>query len=345
MNIEKNVSLKAHSTMRLGGSAAYYTELTHTEQIPELVSWAKTHHVGIKVIGDGSNIVWKDEGFNGLLVKNLLRGFTVIDDANDVVSLTIASGENWDEMVAKTVAMDLYGIECLSLIPGTVGGTPVQNVGAYGQDISQVLESVSAYDTVAEKTVDLTNVACNFGYRSSRFKHADIDQFIITSITVKLSKKPLHGALYPAVARWLADQAKTAPTPADLRAAVIAIRSAKLPDPKLVANNGSFFANPVISSDQFRKVQGQYPNVAAWELPNNAGYKISAAWLIETAGYKDHHDADTGMGTWPMQPLVLVNESAKNTSQLLQYRDTIADKVAMLFGITLVQEPELLPHD
>lgn len=343
MNITQHVSLSDHSTMRLGGTAAYFAELRDTADIPNMVTWARENKLPIKVIGDGSNIVWKDSGYQGLLVKNLLQGISIEGDDEATALLTIATGENWDNVVSQTVAMDLYGIECLSLIPGTVGGTPVQNVGAYGQDISQVLVHLTAYDVHAQKFVTIPKEDCNFGYRTSRFKHKDDDQFIITSITIKLTKEPDNTTLYPAVEAWLKANQITDPTPRDLRSAVIAIRSSKLPDPKIVANNGSFFANPIISNEQFAKLHATYPTIAAWELADTKDHKVSAAWLIETAGYKNHHDPATGMGTWPKQPLVLINESATSSAQLITYRDAIVTRVKEMFGITLVQEPELLP--
>lgn len=329
--------------MRLGGSAAYFAELHDEADIPDLVAWARAKQLPIKVIGDGSNIIWKDEGFNGLLIKNLLQGYSTEIASAEAVTITIAAGENWDNTVARTVTMGLYGIECLSLIPGTVGGTPIQNVGAYGQDISQVLSHLTAYDLQQDQIVTIRNDECGFGYRTSRFKHSDIDRFIITSVTLTLSKKSQEQSRYPAVTSWLEAQDIHEPNPDDLRRAVIAIRSAKLPDPKIIANNGSFFANPIVSTEKFSILRAKYPTIAAWELPDNQGYKVSAAWLIETAGYKDHHDQSTGMGTWPKQPLVLVNESASSTKQLIIYRDRLVHKVSELFGITLIQEPELLP--
>ena len=342
MQIQENVSLKDFSTMKLGGTTRYFTTLTDIDQIPDVVSLAGNRNLPIKVIGGGSNVIWKETGFDGILIANALRGFTVLSESDDTTTISIATGEDWDQIVAKTVEMNLYGIECLSLIPGTVGGTPVQNVGAYGQDISQTLQSLTAYDVRSNEFVQIQAADCGLDYRTSRFKTDDKDRFIITEITLVLSKSPKQSTHYPAVAAYLSEHGIASPKPADLRAAVIAIRSAKLPDPKVVANNGSFFANPIVSAEHYERLRTSFPTVAAWHLPNGT-YKISAAWLIETAGFKGVEDAETGMATWPKQPLVLVNQHAKTTEDLITFRDRIIKSVYDLSQITLIQEPELLP--
>lgn len=336
-------SLADHSTMRLGGPAAHLLEITDASQLTGTLGWAQSQNLPVIMIGGGSNIVWRDEGFPGLVLVNKITGYEVFEEDETNVYVTIGAGENWDAIVARTVEAGLTGIESLSLIPGTAGATPVQNVGAYGQEISQTLTSLQVFDTQSSELINIPAADCGFGYRTSRFKTTDRGRYMITAITLHLTRgKPLP-PFYPALASYLEERNIINPTSAQVREAVIAIRQAKLPDPALVANNGSFFANPAISTAQLTQIQADAGmNPPQW--PAQEGLiKIPAAWLVEQAGFKDFHDPETGMGTWPAQPLVLVNESATSTAQLLTFKQKIVDAVHAKFGITLEQEPELLP--
>jgi UDP-N-acetylmuramate dehydrogenase len=342
VNIQQNVSLAPYSTMGLGGPAAYLAEVTGRGEIAEAWQWAKSQNLPVIMIGGGSNIVWRDEGYPGLVLVNKIMGYEVLQEDDVNVYLNIGAGENWDSVVARTVEAGLTGVEALSLIPGSTGGTPVQNVGAYGQEIAQTLVTVEAFDTQAGQLVTLQNSDCDFTYRNSRFKANDRGRFFITSLSLRLTKgKPLP-PYYGSVQTYFDEDGIKDVTPALLRQAVIAIRSSKLPDPAVVRNCGSFFANPVIDNSQLTQLRDNFPGMPAWPLDNDRA-KIPAAWLIEQVGLKDAHDAETGMATWPRQPLVLVNESAKSTADLLTFKQKIVDAVQAKFGITLVQEPELLP--
>lgn len=342
MDIRQNVSLKDFSTMRLGGVAAYMVDVTDRFQVQQAIAWAEEHNLPVMMIGGGSNIVWRDEGFPGLVIVNKIMGFEEQQEDEENYFVNIGAGENWDHVVERTVAKGMTGIEALSLIPGTAGATPIQNVGAYGQEISQTLVSVEAYDRQTKQLTNIPNGDCGFGYRASRFKAGDRGRFFITGITLHLLHKNPQPPYYSAVEQYLADHNIQEHTPQIIRDAVIAIRSAKLPDPATVANNGSFFANPVIDEGQLSQLQADYPDIPHW--PNGEGrVKIPAAWLMEQAGLKGIHDQETGMATWPNQPLVLVNEAAQSTAQLLAFRQKILDTIQQKFNITLEQEPELLP--
>lgn len=341
MNIQSNVSLRDHSTMRLGGAATYLMDITDARQIAEAVTWAERHNFPVIMIGHGSNIVWRDEGFPGLVLVNKIMGFNQ-QSAGGAYFLTIGAGEEWDSIVDKSVEAGLTGIECLSLIPGTTGATPVQNVGAYGQEISQSLMTVQAYDRQAGKLINLRASDCDFGYRTSRFKTNDRGRFFITSITLRLTADKPHPPFYAALQDYLDKQHIRDYTPNNLRQAVIAIRQAKLPDPAKIANNGSFFANPIVDTETFARLEALDNQIPNW--PAGPGQvKLSAAWLVGKAGFKDFHDAETGMGTWHTQALVLINEHAQSTAQLLAFKQKIVDAVKDKFGIELQQEPELLP--
>jgi UDP-N-acetylmuramate dehydrogenase len=342
MNITQNEPLKNHSTMRLGGTAAYYTEVSDRHELVEAVTWAEQNNVPLLMIGDGSNIVWKDEGFPGLLVVNKIMRFEEQMEDDENYYVTVGAGENWDDVVRRTVEKGMTGIEALSLIPGTAGATPVQNVGAYGQEIANTLVSVEAYDTQTKQFVTIPGIDCAFGYRTSRFKTSDRGRFLITAVTLHLLKSSPRPPFYKALQAYFDENNIATATPGVTRDAVIAIRQSKLPDPAQVANNGSFFANPIIDEGEFIQLQADHPGIPGWPLGDGT-VKIPAAWLLEQAGFKDHHDPETGMGTWPAQPLVLVNERAQTTAQLLTFRQRILDTVQQKFGITLEQEPELLP--
>jgi UDP-N-acetylmuramate dehydrogenase len=343
MDIRQNVSLRDHSTMRLGGTAAYLVDVHNRFDVPKLVTWAEERNLPVMMIGDGSNIVWRDEGFPGLIIVNKIMGFEEQQEDDENYFITVSAGENWDSVVERAVNRGLTGIECLSLIPGTAGATPIQNVGAYGQEIAETLVSVEAYDRQVKQMVNIQGVDCGFSYRSSRFKTTDRDRFFITGLTLHLLHQVPQPPYYAALEQYLKEHGLQEHTPQTIRQAVIAIRQARLPDPAQVANNGSFFANPIISEGQFAQLQAAYPEIPHW--PTDDGrVKISAAWLLDQVGFKNVHDQETGMATWPAQTLVLVNEHAQSTAQLLKFRQKILDTIKNKFNISLEQEPELLPQ-
>ncbi len=341
MNPKQNVSLKDYSTMRLGGNAQYLTEVSSNAEIEECLAWAEKNGVrDIIMIGGGSNIIWGDAGYSGLVIVNKIMGFE-LQPQGDHTFLTVGAGENWDSVVERTVRENLSGIENLSLIPGSTGATPVQNVGAYGREIADTLVCVQAYDRTEKKFVTIPKIECAFGYRTSRFKTTDRGRFFITSITLSLSQtKPLP-PFYSSLERYFSEHKITNYTPQAVRQAVIAIRSSKLPDPAKVANCGSFFANPIIPRSQLEELKESFPNIMYWDVSDDKA-KISAAWLLEYLGLKGYHEPNTGMAIWDKQPLVFVNENAKNTVSLIAFRDAIMDAVDKKFGIQLEQEPELI---
>lgn len=327
--------------MRLGGEARYFAKAASKDDIAELWQWAVKKDVPVIVIGEGSNILWRDEGYPGLVIVNQIKGFKV-EAVDDTTALfVIGAGEDWDKAVEKTVSKGYSGIEQLSLIPGTTGATPVQNVGAYGREIKDVLVSVEAFDTEVGDFVTIDNADCDFAYRDSRFKNKHKERFFITSVILKLTTNNPQPPFYSSVQDYLEEHKITKPTAKDIRKAVVSVRTKKLPDPDVVANNGSFFGNPVISHKTFAGVQERYPEIVSWPAGHEQ-VKISAAWLIDQSGFKDFHDPLTGMATWDKQPLVLINESAKSTADALAFRDKIIDSVQHHFGITLEQEPELI---
>lgn len=341
MYILKNVPLQSYSTMRLGGIAQFLTDITDAKEIPEAVAWAETNNVPIIMIGGGSNIIWGDAGFPGLVLVNKIQGFETQAQDEDSAYVTIGAGEHWDSVVERCVQMGYSGIEHLSLIPGTAGATPIQNVGAYGKEIADSLVTLQAYDTKDKKFVTLPKSDCGFGYRTSRFKTTDKGRFLITNITLYLSKTNPTPPFYASLQYYFEQHNITAYTPQVVRDAVINVRNSKLPDPAKVANNGSFFANPVVPKTEFANIHAKFPEMKYWDLEDGT-VKLSAGWLVEAAGFKGVHDAETGMATWDKQALVLVNEKAEHTADLLKFKAKIVDKVNSMFGVTLEQEPELI---
>lgn len=342
MNISENVSLAAYSTMGLGGSAAYLVEIRSRTEVREALEWAKAKQVQAVMIGGGSNIIWGDDGFPGLVIVNKILGYEVFEEDATNTYLTLGGGEPWDSVVERSVDSGLTGIEALSLIPGGTGATPVQNVGAYGQEISQTLTTIAAFDIQTFDFVTLAAGDCGFSYRNSRFKGADRGRFFITGITLHLTKGNPLPPFYGALQSYLETHNITEYTPASIRQAVIAIRSSKLPDPAVVHNTGSFFANPIVNDRKFFQLQERFANIPHWPIGQAGDIKLSAAWLIEQVGFKDYHDEATGMATWPKQPLVLINEKARSTADLLTFKQKIVDAVESKFDIVLEQEPELI---
>lgn len=342
MYILENVPLAGYSTMRVGGPARYLADVRESNEIPQYVSWSIEKKVPLLMIGGGSNIIWSDEGFDGLVLVNKIKKFEISSFDDDTAYVTVGAGEHWDSVVARTVEEGLSGIEQLSLIPGSTGATPVQNVGAYGQEISNVLMTLQAYDLHERKFVTMTASDCEFGYRNSRFKSTDRDRFLITEITMILSRRDPIPPFYDSVEAYLKSKNEDKRTAKIIREAVIAIRKKKLPDPNTTPNNGSFFKNPMIDRSALVQLRMDYPDIAYWDIDDYSA-KLSAAWLIEHAGYKDYHDDDTGMATWKNQPLVFVNEKARSSAQVLEFRDKIVAAVQDKFNVRLQQEPELLP--
>lgn len=335
LDIKKQVPLASYSTMRLGGTAAYLAHAHSEADIKEAVDFAANKQLPLKVIGSGSNIIWPDAGYPGLVVINALQGVSI-----NGTMLTAKSGVLWDAVVEQSVQAGLSGLELLSLIPGTTGAVPVQNVGAYGAEVRNVITSVRAYDKKQHEFIALGNADCNFGYRSSRFNTVDINRFIITAVTFSLQKQPIVPPFYAALQEYLNTTNSTDYSPNNIRKAVIAIRESKLPNPAIIPNAGSFFKNPIISANAFTALQQKFPTIVGW--PHEGSIKVPAAWLLDCLGVKGMYDKQTGMAIHKNQALVLINKNAQSTADLLTFRDQLITQVKDKFGIELQQEPELV---
>lgn len=321
--------------MRLGGPARFMTEVHTPEEVAEVCRKATSQGLKIFILGGGSNVIVPDSGFDGIVIRNRILGFETTDEPGRT-TIKVGAGENWDETVKRTVDMNLSGIEAMSAIPGTAGAAPVQNVGAYGQEIAETLVSLEAYDTLGDGFVTLQNTDCGFSYRHSIFRGEAAGRYVITSITLQLYKTPPQQPFYKAVQDYFDQHNITIYTPAAIRDAVIAIRTDKLPDPKLLPNTGSFFKNAIIEDWQLRELKNEYPDIPTYDLPDGR-FKIPTGWLIEKAGLKGK--TLHGMHVHDKNALVLINESAQSYSDLAAARDEIIGTVRDTFHIIIEQEP------
>ena len=336
MDVHTNIPLKNYLTMRLGGPARFMSDVHTAADIAPICKNAAAQHLPIFILGGGSNVLARDEGFSGVVIRNRIPGFEVVGDDPASTTIKVGAGENWDEVVRRTVDMGLSGIEALSAIPGTAGAAPVQNIGAYGQDVSETLVSLEAYDTQADQFVILQNADCNFSYRDSIFRSTAIGRYVITSITLRLLKDAPRPPFYQAVQEYLDTQGITFYTPQTIRDAVIKIRTDKLPDPKERPNTGSFFKNAIVEDWQLDELKKEYPDIPTYDLPDGR-FKIPTGWLIEQAGLRGQllH----GMRVHDKNALVLINESATGYADLEAARQEIMGAVRDTFRVTIEQEP------
>lgn len=336
MDVHTNIPLKNYLTMRLGGPARFMAEVHTAADLAPLCHNARAQSIPVFVLGGGSNVLAPDEGYRGLVIRNRIPGYTVIADDPASTTIQVGAGENWDEVVRRTVEAGLSGIEAMSAIPGTAGAAPVQNVGAYGQEISETLVSLEAYDITTDQFITLQNADCNFSYRNSIFRSTAMGRYIITSITLRLSKNAPQPPFYKAVQEYLDTHGITFFTPQTIRDAVIAIRTDKLPNPAERPNTGSFFKNAIVEEWQLNDLKNTYPDIPVYDLPDGR-FKIPTGWLIEQAGFKGQllH----GMRVHDKNSLVLINESATGYADLAAARQEIMGTIRDTFRITIEQEP------
>ena len=336
MEIHTNISLKNYTTMKIGGYARFMTDVTKIEDLKTICDNAKSQNLPIFIIGGGSNVIASDEGFSGIVIRIRIPGFEITGDDLNSTTIKIGAGEDWDSVVKRTVDMNLSGIETMSAIPGTTGATPIQNVGAYGQEIADTLQSVEAYDIENDKFVTLQSADCKFSYRNSIFRGEAKGRYIVTSITLKLSKNQPQPPFYESLQKYLDEKQIKIYTVQTIRDAVIEIRKTKLPDPKIMANSGSFFKNTIIENWQLADLQKSFPDMPIFEM-GDGHYKIPTGWLIEKAGLKGQ--LINGVRVYDKNALVLVNESATSYNDLVNARDQIIGKVRDMFRVQIEQEP------
>lgn len=333
MNIQENISLKRYNTFGFDQNARFFTAVASVADLKSALGWAKNKDLDILILGGGSNILLTRD-FDGLVIKLELKGIKPLDENGDYIWVKVGAGEVWQDWVSHAIGQNWAGIENLSLIPGTVGASPMQNIGAYGVEIKEVFESLEALhrDTLELETFDA--VACDFGYRESVFKNTLKDQYVICSVTFRLKKKPDFHVEYGAIQDVLREKGVSDLSIQAVSDAVIAIRRSKLPDPEEIGNSGSFFKNPTIETDHFDALKTQYPHLPGY--PNDEGVKVPAGWLIEQAGWKGHRAGDVGVHA--KQALVLVNYGLGKGAEVKLLSEKIRASVKEKFGIELQPE-------
>lgn len=340
MIIKENVPLSTLTTMRLGGPARYVFEVTELSDIPEAFNFAKDRNLPVWIMGGGANTIATDAGFSGVIIINKIKGIEVISETSDEVVIRVFGGEVWDDFVAWTCDRGYSGVEALSKIPGSVGAAPVQNIGAYGQDISQVIESVEAYDTETSELVVIGKEDMKMSYRSTIFNTGkDVGRYFIVAVTFVLeNEEHLKPPFYNSLQSYLDEHNITDYSPASIRKAVSAIRAKKLPDPSTTPSAGSFFKN-IYLSDEDAKIAEQ-KGIKVWEKPDGRKM-INSGLLIELSSLKGK--VLHGIKVSDKAALVLINESASAYSDLANAKKEIVDTVREKFGFTLEQEPVEIP--
>ncbi|SBS37640.1 UDP-N-acetylenolpyruvoylglucosamine reductase [Marinomonas spartinae] len=331
--IQKNVSLASYNTFRFEHKAQYFAEIDSLDLLTEALRWAKHIDIPVTVIGGGSNLLISDEVL-GLVLVNRLMGKTA-EVSGDSVLLQVSSGENWHQLVAYTVEHQWYGIENLALIPGTVGAAPVQNIGAYGVEVKDVLTRVQVLDVMSEALEWLTAESCGFAYRDSHFKGLWQGRYIITAVEMQLHCLPSYSLNYGGLKQQIQGEV----TLAKVFDAVCAVRQSKLPDPAKLANAGSFFKNPIVNAEQHEELKRRFPNLVSF--PFGEAFKLAAGWLIDQSGWKGV--IHKGVGVYDKQALVLVNYSEHKADALLELESKIKQSVLDKYGVFLEREPVKLP--
>ncbi len=335
MEIQKNIPLKDHTTFRIGGPARFFCRVKNEDELIEAVSYSKKYKVPFFVLGGGSNILVADEGFEGIVIKMEMKGITYKEEGNQT-SVTAFAGENWDDFVEQTVEKKLYGLENLSYIPGTVGAAPVQNIGAYGSEVKDTIDSVHVLDVVKDEYKDLTNTDCKFSYRNSIFKE-DPKRYIVLSVTFALKKKGALNLEYKDVQEYFDFKRIKEPTLKQVRNAVVEIRQRKLPDIKEYGTAGSFFKNVIVSSAQAAALIKKYPDMIVHPVTDKK-VKIPIAWILDNlCGFRGVKKGN--VGTYKNQALVIINLGNATATEIIALAQKMVDRVYEKTEIEI--EPEV----
>ncbi|MBL0356817.1 MAG: UDP-N-acetylmuramate dehydrogenase [Chitinophagaceae bacterium] len=341
MNILENISLKKYNTFGIEANAAYFSSFKSIDELSELLAFKQPSTL---ILGGGSNILFT-QNFNGLVLKNEMDGIIKIKEDDAYVYVKAGAGVNWHSLVLFCIANNWAGLENLSLIPGNVGASPMQNIGAYGVEIKEVFYELEALHKEDGKTVVFNLNDCAFGYRESVFKRKYKNQFVITSVTYRLNKKPTFNTSYGAIELELERMQVKELSIRAISDAVINIRSSKLPNPAEIGNAGSFFKNPEVPKDQFDNLKKVFPNMVGYAL-ENGNVKLAAGWLIEQSGpqdvvsWKGYRKGDAGCHA--KQALVLVNHGNATGTEIYSLSEEIIRSVKEKFGVVLVREVNII---
>lgn len=332
--VQRNVPLKKFTTLKVGGPADYFFSIEKESDLENAFVFIKENNLPFLVIGGGSNMLVGDEGFSGAVLLMNMKGVEFKEDGEKMF-VTALAGEDWDNFVDVVVKRGLYGLENLSSIPGTVGAAPIQNIGAYGVEVSECIDSVSVFDTEKCTQKIFSNKECDFSYRNSLFKSSIGKKFIVTSVSFLLSKDGKLNTDYKDVNEYFA-LTKEIPTLASVRLAITNIRAKKMPDWKKVGTAGSFFKNPIVDKEVFKELRQKWPLIPGFEQ-KDGNFKIQIAWVLDNIlhlkGYREGN-----VGLHEKQPLVLVNYGNANAKEIFSFAEKISDLVKKEIGIVLEKE-------
>lgn len=337
LSVQQQVPLLKYNTLALPSTAEYFCKVSSESELQEALAWARQKQLPITLLGGGSNVVLASD-LAGLVIYIAISGIELVSEPNQAEKLIrVGAGEDWHQLVLYTLQQGWYGLENLSLIPGLAGAAPIQNIGAYGVELSDRFHSLETIELSSGQSITMTLEDCEFGYRDSFFKGAGRDQYVITTVNLKLSAKVNLCLEYPALQQYLKTKTLAEVTPQQVSDAVCAIRRSKLPDPTEIPNAGSFFKNPVISSEQLETLKQKYPGLVSYEQADGRK-KLAAGWLVEQAGWKGI--TSSGVGVHDHQALVLVNYHGTG-KDLLSLAGDIQASVLDKFGVSLEIEPRV----
>ena len=338
--IEANVDLTDLNTFHCKATAKHFSIFRRADELQDILesTLVMRELLPVFILGGGSNILLTKD-VNALVLKNEIKGINVVHEDEDHVFVKVGAGENWHGFVQHCIKSNWAGLENLSLIPGNVGASPIQNIGAYGVEIKEVFESLSALNLHDKKVYSFTANDCAFGYRESVFKHKYKDQFAIVDVTYRLNKQPVFNTSYGAIEQELERLGVKQLSIGAISQAVINIRSSKLPDPAVIGNAGSFFKNPRITNDELKNIRKHFAGIPTFPL-DETSVKVPAAWLIEQCGWKGYRKGDAGCHA--TQPLVLVNYGNATGEQIYELSEEILQSVIKKFGITLEREVNII---
>ncbi|MCK5138004.1 MAG: UDP-N-acetylmuramate dehydrogenase [Bacteroidales bacterium] len=331
-DMQHDLSLKEFNTFGIDARAALFARPENLEQLTLLLEEYDHRQLPFLIIGEGSNILFKSD-FEGLVVNPGMKGIELMEDNGQQVLIRVGAGENWDNWVQHATEQGWFGLENLSLIPGSVGSAPIQNIGAYGVEMKDRFAWLDAWDLQQKQSVRLQKEECSFRYRSSIFKTEARGRYIITHVAFRLNRAPDLKLGYGPVKE--AFSLAGGSTPLDLRNVIISIRNQKLPDPDTHGNAGSFFKNPLVDMTIFKCIRVDYPDIPNYPDSENRA-KIPAAWLIEKAGWKGKRMGN--VGTWPSQPLVIVNYGGATGQEIFDFSEQIRNDVDRKFSVYLERE-------
>lgn len=336
MQVLENFPLKDLNTFGVAANARYYAAFDSLASLNAILR--EFSRQPLLILGGGSNVLLTKD-FDGLVLKNEIRGTTVVAEDDEFVFVKAGAGENWHQFVLHTIDQGWGGLENLSLIPGCVGASPMQNIGAYGVEIKDVFEQLTAFHLTERSNYTFRAQACEFGYRESVFKRKYKGQFVIADVTFKLRKQPVLNTSYGAIASELKARGIEHPTIRDVSDVVISIRQSKLPDPRETGNAGSFFKNPSVTIPRFDALKKKYPDIVAYLNPDGT-MKLAAGWLIEQAGWKGYRLGDAGVHA--RQALVLVNHGHATGAEIVALSEKIIASIREKFGVELEREVNIV---